>query len=1102
MRSRLFVASMVVLLCAATIACRSGDALDEPNSGRTLRGTPVAKRGIECFPTETRDLLWEMDQVAHDGRLQSLDFDANGDGRVDDAERDAIRGRNTWVNWGAGNEAFWGWLQEQGYGITDFLILLDSRQRDHRFANAGLINQPGFASSTEPILGLYLDREEDLEKRSALLMPPHESYETDHSNYSADYHYSATERYDAQYRNLAQPVEREKLKPSCFADDQHRFSFMPWTTRAEWKKSHPDQNSDDNPYIPEVMQEKLVQDGFDPAIYGYASGVVGLRLYLNPDFFANTPDAERAREYWRERVEKTNGRYYTTADINADPDLVRPFRVAMSCGFCHVGPHPLLPPTDNEHPEWKNLSGIIGGQYWNTQPTIGNLLPRRNFLFHFLRSQAPGTVDTSLISTDQINNTNVINAVFDVPARLARAAEKPTEKQSEANLLVPGVEDEEGPSGDPRCNGLDRNAKSAAASDDQRHFPMVLFPGEDSIGVFGALARVYLNIGLFSQQWNRVDNPVIGFTPQRPFSIATARKNSVFWNVNECQRVGYLAKFFTLGSSHVPKSTAPMRLKDAPGGKEKLAKDSDESRRNGRRVFLGNCAICHSSKQPPGFHLKSEPAKPDEWRKENPKETDPPVYTLPLHYSDWEEFKKSADYVHYQERLNELDDVKNAPDGSIGAIDPFFENNFLSNELRIPVTLVGTYSGRAMATNAMRGQVWDNFSSEDFKALPSVGAIQYYDPYSGSPKVPLYGTNASYTDGRKSGGPGYFRPASLISIWATAPYFHNNTLGIYTHDPSVAGRLDAFNDAIKKLLWNEKRDPRNASDPRIAREGLHPGDLRLDGDVSAANDPGYIYRTPLDTQFSFHARFIRPLIEGVLTGYLGPFFASVILGLLTTWLWVALALLAAVGVFRGRARHVGAVLASIAVVLALVLVATGLGGFGGTALGAMMMMIAESLASVPALWLWLIAALFGGLGYWLLLTGRDLRRLTRSVFALIALLSLGAGYFVHETVAGRRGGIELDGIPRGTPVNLLMNIDAEKRDTFPQAVIALLRARAEVKKQGLTGDAAYAELSKIAGPALMAASKVPDFVLDRGHWFGEFLSDDEKRDLIAFLKTL
>jgi hypothetical protein len=46
---------------------------------------------------------------------------------------------------------------------------------------------------------------------------------------------------------------------------------------------------------------------------------------------------------------------------------------------------------------------------------------------------------------------------------------------------------------------------------------------------------------------------------------------------------------------------------------------------------------------------------------------------------------------------------------------------------------------------------------------------------------------------------------SLIGIWATAPLLHNNAIGIYTGDPSVAGRMRAFDDAITKLLWPEKR---------------------------------------------------------------------------------------------------------------------------------------------------------------------------------------------------------------------------------------------------------------------------------------------------------
>jgi len=45
----------------------------------------------------------------------------------------------------------------------------------------------------------------------------------------------------------------------------------------------------------------------------------------------------------------------------------------------------------------------------------------------------------------------------------------------------------------------------------------------------------------------------------------------------------------------------------------------------------------------------------------------------------------------------------------------------------------------------------------------------------------------------------------LISVWASAPFLHNNSVGTYIKDPSVAGRMTAFEDAMEKLLWPEKR---------------------------------------------------------------------------------------------------------------------------------------------------------------------------------------------------------------------------------------------------------------------------------------------------------
>jgi hypothetical protein len=44
-----------------------------------------------------------------------------------------------------------------------------------------------------------------------------------------------------------------------------------------------------------------------------------------------------------------------------------------------------------------------------------------------------------------------------------------------------------------------------------------------------------------------------------------------------------------------------------------------------------------------------------------------------------------------------------------------------------------------------------------------------------------------------------------VSIWATSPWLHNNSLGIFTGNPSVEGRMIAFEDAARKLLWPERR---------------------------------------------------------------------------------------------------------------------------------------------------------------------------------------------------------------------------------------------------------------------------------------------------------
>ncbi len=963
--------------------------LDEAQGGKTARGTPISPRPEDCFPAETRNLFSLMDQVptGPDGKLEP--FAWGKDGAIEQKGRDGIRGQNTWILWGEGNEAFWGWLQEQGYGIVDFMVMLDSRKRGTRFRDTGVMNQPGMKSSTTPLLGLYLD---EADGDAIRLQQP------------------ATD-VDADTGQLARRPE-----PPVRGD-------------------HPSQlfEPGDAKLYAEVLA-RLPKDGVDYTVYGYPSGVVGLRLMPNPDFFGNTVAAATARKYWDEKVVKpgSDAYYDRGTHVQADPDLVRPFRVTMSCGFCHVGPHPLNPPADPENPRWENMSSTIGNQYWTPPALFANLTAEDSLLYQFLASQQPGTVDTSLVSTDHINNANTITAVFDMNARLARAMENSPEAQNKANLYFRGLED-----GGQKVS--------------PRHTPRVLIDGADSIGAFGALSRVYLNIGTFPEEWARCHNPIIGFKPQRPFPVATLQANSVFWRTADRYRIPYLVEFFTHRSARDGGSiVAPMKLAATTEGRKVITAEQDLASK-GREVFLRNCAMCHSSKQPGGFDLEFS----DDWAKHAPS-ADDAHFVLPRKFEDWEAFRASPAFRDYGDRITALAGI------ATGGKDSFLEDNFLSTDIRIPITLVGTNSGRAVGTNGMRGQVWDNFSSEDYKNLPAVGGVRFFNPYSGAPQDAWNNNDTYYPP---PGGPGYYRPASLISLWATAPYLHNNALGLFNRDPSIAGRLQAFDDGIDKLLSRGTRGP-SATAPY--------GDLRMSDAAIARNDPGFIYRVGEDSSIYFAAKFVPQLLTGVV-GRAG-------VSILTLWIWVLLAIVTAVLAIWGRARLAGFALLLIAVVTAVVLVLMRLDRVWP--------------------WLWAAPALLTALAVWCWRMKVEQRWAARIVFGLLFLGSIYAGNIVHRYAAGELGPVNVGPIPRGVPLNLVMNMNPEAPKLNLLRAVAGLTRGVLLSQRETDTDRRRAVFEHEAGAALLGVSKCPDFVLDRGHWFGEQLTVEEKAGLKAFLKTL
>ncbi len=273
--------------------------------------------------------------------------------------------------------------------------------------------------------------------------------------------------------------------------------------------------------------------------YGEPSGIVGLRLFPNPDF------DEHARQRW------DSDRFYRDPSYYFSKDLVRPYRVGMSCAFCHLGPNPVKPPADPENPKWENLSSNVGAQfYWVDR--IFNWrgdTAKTSFFFQLLHTSRPGSLDTSLVSTDNINNPRTMNAVYYLGPRMGLA------KQWGKELLQGGglnnKQFNEFVGGSDPLSGFFRQP-------DLVWTPRVLKDGSDSVGALGALNRVYINIGLFSEEWMLHFRPIVGGKTISPIEIAVAEKNSSYWKATEAQTMD-MARFFLA-------STGPHHLRDAPGG--------------------------------------------------------------------------------------------------------------------------------------------------------------------------------------------------------------------------------------------------------------------------------------------------------------------------------------------------------------------------------------------------------------------------------------------------------------------------------------------------------------------------------------------------------
>jgi hypothetical protein len=132
--------------------------------------------------------------------------------------------------------------------------------------------------------------------------------------------------------------------------------------------------------------------------------------------------------------------------------------------------------------------------------------------------------------------------------------------------------------------------------------------------------------------------------------------------------------------------------------------------------------------------------------------------------------------------------------------------DWMGDDRSIPVTEVGTNRCRALHSNHMKGHIWEEFGSETLRAQsPNPNIREAAD-----------------------GGRGYYRNPSLLSLWAHAPFLHDNSVGpeicgaplydrlgqplantnppgCWPFDPSLQGRLKLFKASMDALLNPKKR---------------------------------------------------------------------------------------------------------------------------------------------------------------------------------------------------------------------------------------------------------------------------------------------------------
>jgi mono/diheme cytochrome c family protein len=278
----------------------------------------------------------------------------------------------------------------------------------------------------------------------------------------------------------------------------------------------------------------------DAPYEGEPSGVVGIRKFPNPVFVKTNP------------VSPTNF----------------PYIFGVACAGCHAGFEPTDPPADPNHPTWNNISLTIGNQFLRAGGIFDANLADADPRWQVFNTWAPGTVDTTAIENDGINNNGIITQFFDFPDRPFFPVHS-----SLVDLTMYG-------------DGNPPTAHRAGQG------------GEDDVGCQLAATRVYFNIGMCALQCML---PHLGTNPpstQTPISLSECAslcapgsnpppyQQLPYFAQQQADSVDECAFFMNAKMTPVP------HLEDAPGGRGYIDRSVV---RKGARVFREYCAGCHSN---------------------------------------------------------------------------------------------------------------------------------------------------------------------------------------------------------------------------------------------------------------------------------------------------------------------------------------------------------------------------------------------------------------------------------------------------------------------------------------------------------------------------